>query len=690
LSEITAGGAALAFDAGARPAHHDGRVVFDRGSVDEVYVVEPGSIEQQFVLESVPTRGEVVVRLAVETALAGSTVADGFDFSCEWGRVHYGRATAIDAAGRELALESALDGGAIEIRVPADFVASAELPLVIDPVVTSFAAEMGSITSLSPDISHAIGGYLLLSWEEIYNATDHDVYAVLSDGAGNLSYGGYIDYTTTYWAHPRSAHLYVGDRFLVAAEVGDPSGAARTVWGVVRDAFLGFSSAQFQISEPGAFGEQLHPDVGADPYPFAPSYFCVVWERVYAANDRDVHARLFDENGAPATGTIYVDNSAVTLDTEPVISKTNDGSTWNIAWQREAAPGDHDIWGARMSWSGSVSSPPFPISTYYGFDEANPAVCGPIQGTSRYLVAFTGDYGTDRDVLLSLLDGSTSLAGFYDLSVAEGAYYLQDQIEPALDSNGRHFNCSYSELYSTSTVDYDLYTVELLPVGNSLQLREPHTNISFSPAPDRAAQIVCHESGDWNTTSVTYWTIWNALDLTLGASDNCYVAGYVGIEGGPVSYFCGGTPSNCPCGNGPSNGAGCSNSYNASGAYLVASGAASTAADSLTMYYGGMPPLRSALLFQGQSLINFGYGNPFGDGLRCTGAPVYRFPVRMSDATGAAAYGYAIGDTPISWVAGVPFYGGTFYYQVWYRDTAPFCTAAGTNFTNAANVTWTP
>ena len=39
---------------------------------------------------------------------------------------------------------------------------------------------------------------------------------------------------------------------------------------------------------------------------------------------------------------------------------------------------------------------------------------------------------------------------------------------------------------------------------------------------------------------------------------------------------------------------------------------------------------------------------------------------------------------------GVPIGGGTFYYQVWYRNAASFCTAATFNLTNGLEITWLP
>lgn len=40
--------------------------------------------------------------------------------------------------------------------------------------------------------------------------------------------------------------------------------------------------------------------------------------------------------------------------------------------------------------------------------------------------------------------------------------------------------------------------------------------------------------------------------------------------------------------------------------------------------------------------------------------------------------------------AGVPAAGGTRYYQLWYRDTATFCSASPFNLSNGIRVVWVP
>lgn len=96
------------------------------------------------------------------------------------------------------------------------------------------------------------------------------------------------------------------------------------------------------------------------------------------------------------------------------------------------------------------------------------------------------------------------------------------------------------------------------------------------------------------------------------------------------------------------------------------------------------------LYFQGTVALNGGQGNAFGDGLRCVGGTLVRLGFVVA-ASGASTIPTASGPTsaPLS-VAGGVVPGSTLHYQLWYRDSAAFCTGATYNLTNAVKVLWAP
>ena len=83
-------------------------------------------------------------------------------------------------------------------------------------------------------------------------------------------------------------------------------------------------------------------------------------------------------------------------------------------------------------------------------------------------------------------------------------------------------------------------------------------------------------------------------------------------------------------------------------------------------------------------------GTVFGDGLQCVAGDIERLGIEFNSAVGSSSYGAPAGDLPISVKGMVPVTGGTFFYQIWYRDPASFCTSDGFNFSNALSVLWVP
>ncbi len=174
----------------------------------------------------------------------------------------------------------------------------------------------------------------------------------------------------------------------------------------------------------------------------------------------------------------------------------------------------------------------------------------------------------------------------------------------------------------------------------------------------------------------------NILDVDLTTKLAIDVSSTTG-----ASYCSGdGSATACPCGNASAPGAnqGCLSSLGTGGT-LRADGLASVSNDGLTLRGAGMPN-SSALYFQGTSTLNGGNGLSFGDGLRCVGGSVIRLGTK-SNVAGSSQYP-AAGDALISVRGLVPAPGGSFYYQVWYRNAAAFCTSSTFNLSNGWTVTW--
>jgi len=689
LRDVRIDGHPLAFDTLASADGDSARIEFDRGALVERYELAPRFVEQSFHFATLPQRGELVLALDVTSELAPRSAEDGWRFESEWGHALYGHALALDAAGRRLPLATSLEEGVLSLRVPASFVCAATLPLVVDPVLASFGIEASPTDALAPDVSYdATGGAVLHCWEEIFSASDHDVWADAYDPAGNPLYrGDWIDATAAYWGHPRSASVGSNDRFLIVAHVVNATTGRVEIWGRMRSRNTALLAAPFKITGASGF-DVLYPDVGGDPYPTGPSHFLVTYERVWSFGaDHDVHARLVSETGALASAPLQVDGTINTLDTAISVSKSNCGDAWNLAWQRRSPSGGNDILGARVAWDGVVIAPTFPIAVG-PLDHTAPSASSCAQGSSRWLCAYEEDFGTDRDIIASGLDGASVLRSA-NLSVYDGNFMGQDQCAPCVDSDGTHFALAYSELYGNSSVDYDVYVSEVLFNGPSLAVLAAHQPVFQTDGAEIEPALAARESGQQSQSTHDYALAWQrAPDGVQFASDDIVGAAYRGASGGLVASYCDGATVTCPCGNGTSTVGGCPNSVTSAGARLAWSGSPSTTQDTLQLFVAGLPGGTTALFFQGTAM-NGTLGSVTGDGVRCVSAPATRLAMRTASISGGALFP-GVGDASISVAGSVPASGTTLVYQVWYRNSAAHCGPSTTNLSNALVVAWTP
>ncbi len=180
-------------------------------------------------------------------------------------------------------------------------------------------------------------------------------------------------------------------------------------------------------------------------------------------------------------------------------------------------------------------------------------------------------------------------------------------------------------------------------------------------------------------------------DPGSGSSGSITLVGTVVGNHPLVRGFCAGDGSGtaCPCGNSApaGSGRGCLNSTGV-GARLLTSGAARVSADTFVLTASSMPATGSALFFQGTTQASAGAGVVFGDGKRCAAGAINRLGTK-TNAGGASSYPVA-GDPPVSVRGAIPVLGGTRTYQVWYRNSATYCTSATFNLTNGVQAVWLP
>ncbi len=682
---VEIGGRALPFEPRALPVREGDRVELDRGSFVEVYELGARSLEQIFVFPTLPRRGELVLRIPVGSEFEGSTHAAGITFAGPFGEVSYGRATAIDANGRRQDAPTLLLDGVIEIRVPAEFVASAALPLVVDPLIDNLQIPgLSNQDDYSPDVAwEPFHQVWLVVYERTFSASDTDLLARVFTASGTTIYEGAIDLSTQMWQRPRVANLAAAKQFLAVAEVTE--GGAKSVRGRTIEpagTILSFG-AKFTISEPGS-ADKLRPDVGGDPYETQPSYYCVVYQTEFSASDKRIAVRQVDSNGALVGGApTYLGSSGV-IDTDPSVSNSNQTSEWLISWMRDHPISFGDIWAAYVRWDGFVTHPAFPVSTSSQVESlpCSSTRLGGLGTANPTAIAFQrlNFVGLQADVMVSLLQGPNVVQTVNISTLENSGFGSRKQHQPSIDSNGAHFLVGYSEFNPVFGHD-ELFVSDLFASGNVLGVSQPHVQMGLWGLPQLRSRIAAQHAPTsfTNRFAVTY-------DITHNETNRDVIGQLFDVfSGGTATTICTGDGNGvgCPCGNQGAPGRGCANSASGGGALLTLSGAPSTIADTAVLQAFELPNLASCLFFQGTGASG---GTVFGDGIRCVNGSVVRLAVKVA-AGGTVSFPEA-GDPPLHVRGQIGIDGGAYTYQLWYRDTASFCTSHPFNLTNGLRVSW--
>src|SRR6185503_17206275 len=125
IADIRAGGRAVNKAADAQVSMQGDRVLINHGGVVEQYDLATDSVEQSFVFDSLPAKGDLSVKLSIQGEFAASVEGKGLKFAHQRGAVSYDKAMVLDAAGHKLSMPISWANGQAELRVPASFIASA-------------------------------------------------------------------------------------------------------------------------------------------------------------------------------------------------------------------------------------------------------------------------------------------------------------------------------------------------------------------------------------------------------------------------------------------------------------------------------------------------------------------------------------------------------------------------------------
>lgn len=684
-ASITLAGRPLAFEAPRAVHGLQDRVELERGSFVEAYELTLDAVEQLFVFQHLPRRGELVVRIPLPQVTSANSDAQGLLLRSALGEVRYSHAVAIDARGQRSPAPTTFEEGAIVVRVPAAFVAGAQLPLVIDPYITHTWLDLSAKDCRDPDVVYdSFHDRWMVAFGELFAAGDNDVRVQAIDPNGFVTHDGYIDFSSEHWNKPRIAYLRVDSRSMVVGEVG--AVGARIVRGRAVNPLGANLEFGPKLTLSGTqSGEKLAPTIGGDPYPSQPSYFCVAFQRenLQVLPEFEIQYVFVNSASQLSLGPVVVPPAGSLRDTQPSLSRSNGTHRWTLAFQRADPTTFGDIYACYIDANG-VLTPPFGISAFNLARDSAPSASSPLLQTSRSAIAFQRRSGVvgQSDIVVALIQDGAVLHTA-NLSVLEGSGTQGlDQVEPSIDSDGRHFLVAYAEAFASNAAFYSTRVTELFLYGNQFGASQPHQEALAYGTLQRVPRVAASRKLVDGPNDFTI-----AFHLGVSATDYDVAASRFGsTQGGSWNAYCFGDGSGavCPCGNSGAPGHGCGNSNFGAGAYLERSaGSFSTLHDTAVLHAGNLPTNTPCLLFQGTTQLT---GAVFGEGLRCAGGFVVRMGVQSANANDVSFP--APGDPALSVRGAVPLEGASRTYQIWYRDSSPFCGTSNYNFTNGVHVLW--
>ncbi|MBL8749774.1 MAG: hypothetical protein JNK78_11485, partial [Planctomycetes bacterium] len=379
VAHVAVGGHALAIDRDVAPRRDGDRVTFARGPLREIYDLSLACVEQSFVIDTTMP-GDVVVDLDVATELREDAQRPGLQFASEFGEVRYGDAFVV-RDGAKTAIATEWNGAVLRLRVPESL--RGEGPVVIDPILST--QTVGSTgTYVRVDAAYDVtNDRHMIVFESVWTITDHDIWTMMFDGAGNPISGSMlaVDFTTTNWVYPRTANLNDADRFLVAATVDDPTYGRQMIWSRTRDAMGATAMGAPQLlSDPNLFGDNQAAEVGADPATGPGNHdWLVVWTNRTSPTSR-IQGRLVRGTGQPRWSSVLpIQPGNDTVDGVQVSRSNGNGFVphpmWCVVYTRQVGVERHVV-GRTVDPNGVVGSE-VPLDTSSNTN-SDPKVSSPI------------------------------------------------------------------------------------------------------------------------------------------------------------------------------------------------------------------------------------------------------------------------------------------------------------------------
>lgn len=486
LVEVTDAGDPVPIWSGATPQRDGDTIAFEHGCVREVWRLELNEAEQDFVFAPGALRGEVRVRLAVETPLQVPVKHQGgglFFAAADLGGVFYGDALVYDGEGQRLALPVAYCDGHLEITVPAAFTARARGAITVDPLVRALVVDNSAGQQDDPHVAYEAGaGVWLVVYTEEVALNDRDIISRRLNAAGTVLEEVAVSLTADDSVGPDVAANHGARQFLIVWQ--DSNLISSQIKARTRDAASTQQGATLTLIG-SALGNVFDVQVGGASEAGATQYFAV-WVDARVAGTVIQGCRISTSGiaGSPLTVANYVARSAFL----PAISKSSGpGQRWVTVFRTRGLQ-DEDISGVAIGGSGTVIGSTVTLSSP-GQVPADPAVAG---DGNEFLAVWEGDSnnGDIHGRRLRITSSLVPTGGILNLTAAEpGTALSTRQFLPQVAWQG----CRYAYSYHEGATG--LRAAAVVPTNNSVAFVEGHVALATTNLAALRSSIASVEEG---------------------------------------------------------------------------------------------------------------------------------------------------------------------------------------------------
>ncbi|WP_146209752.1 hypothetical protein [Vitiosangium sp. GDMCC 1.1324] len=455
-AHVTRGGMLLSSHEAKGQAQDSDGLTIVRGWVAEHFHNNKDGVEQSWSFEQKPGgTGDIEVRLPVKSGRFLGETANGLHFatgSAGLG-VRYGHGTWVDAEGQRTPVPSRFEADSIVLRVPAQVVDASAYPAVLDPIVSP---EIGMDDPVNgpadnsqwdPAIAHN-GTNFLVVWGDYRSNNSYDIYGARVSNAGTVLDTTGIRISNAINSQYAPAVAQDGTNFLVVWQ--DNRGSSTDIYGArVSGTGTVLDTSGIPIST--ANNEQYNPMATYDG-----TNFLVVWQDYRSGTNYDIYGARVSGTGTVLDASGIPISTAANNQVTPAVA--SNGTNSLVVWQDTRSGSSADIYGARVSNTGTVLNASGILISNAVNAQESPAVA--YNGVD-FMVAWQ-DYrsGTNYDIYGARVSGTGVVRNPSGIPISTAT---NDQKSPALAREGTNCLVVWRDYAS-----YDIYAARVNSTGTVL------------------------------------------------------------------------------------------------------------------------------------------------------------------------------------------------------------------------------